>query len=172
MRTISNELMINEEIRDKEVRLIDADGTQLGIVSLREAMAVAQEKNLDLVKIAPQSKPPVCKVMDYGKYRFDQIKKEKEARKNQKIMEIKEVRLSPNIDDHDLTTKLKNAIKFLEKGDKVKVSVRFRGREMTHTEIGREVLDSFTAGLGDAGEVEKAPKMEGRSMVMFLMPKR
>ena len=154
------------------VRLIDADGTQLGIVSLREAMAVAQEKNLDLVKIAPQSKPPVCKVMDYGKYRFDQIKKEKEARKNQKIMEIKEVRLSPNIDDHDLTTKLKNAIKFLEKGDKVKVSVRFRGREMTHTEIGREVLDSFTAGLGDAGEVEKAPKMEGRSMVMFLMPKR
>ena len=172
MRTISNELMINEEIRDKEVRLIDADGTQLGIVSLREAMAVAQEKNLDLVKIAPQSKPPVCKVMDYGKYRLDQIKKEKEARKNQKIMEIKEVRLSPNIDDHDLTTKLKNAIKFLEKGDKVKVSVRFRGREMTHTEIGREVLDSFTAGLGDAGEVEKAPKMEGRSMVMFLMPKR
>lgn len=172
MRTISNELMINEEIRDKEVRLIDADGTQLGIVSAREALALAQEKNMDLVKIAPQSKPPVCKIMDYGKYRFDQIKKEKEAKKNQKIMEIKEVRLSPNIDDHDLTTKLKNAIKFLEKGDKVKVSVRFRGREMTHTEIGREVLDTFAAGLGDAGEVEKAPKMEGRSMVMFLMPKR
>jgi translation initiation factor IF-3 len=164
--------MINEEIRDKEVRLIDADGTQLGIVSARDALARAQEKNMDLVKIAPQSKPPVCKIMDYGKYRFDQLKKEKEAKKNQKIMEIKEVRLSPNIDDHDLSTKLKNAIKFLEKGDKVKVSVRFRGREMTHTEIGREVLDNFAAGLGDAGEVEKAPKMEGRSMVMFLMPKR
>ena len=173
MLTISiKELTINEDIREKEVRVIDTDGSQLGIMKTADALNAAYGKDLDLVCISPNATPAVCKIMDYGKYRFDQIKKEKEARKNQKIMEIKEVRLSSNIDDHDLTTKLKNAIKFLEKGDKVKVSVRFRGREMTHTEIGREVLDSFAAGLGDAGEVEKAPKMEGRSMVMFLMPKR
>lgn len=164
--------MINEEIRDKEVRLIDENGQQLGVVSSKEALSLALEKNLDLVKIAPQSKPPVCKIMNYGKYRFDQIKKEKEAKKKQKTMEVKEVRLSPNIDDHDLNTKLKNAAKFLEKGDKVKVSVRFRGREMTHTEIGREVLNQFAQNIAEVGAVEKAPKMEGRSMVMFLMPKR
>ncbi len=164
--------MINEEIRDKEVRLIDENGQQLGVVSSREALSMAVEKNLDLVKIAPQSKPPVCKIMNYGKYRFDQIKREKEAKKKQKTMEVKEVRLSPNIDDHDLNTKLKNAAKFLEKGDKVKVSVRFRGREMTHTDIGREVLNQFAQGISEVGSVEKAPKMEGRSMVMFLMPKR
>ena len=170
-QTIS-ELMINEEIRDKEVRLIDENGQQLGVVSSREALSMAVEKNLDLVKIAPQSKPPVCKIMNYGKYRFDQIKREKEAKKKQKTMEVKEVRLSPNIDDHDLNTKLKNAAKFLEKGDKVKVSVRFRGREMTHTDIGREVLNQFAQGISEVGSVEKAPKMEGRSMVMFLIPKR
>ena len=164
--------MINEEIRDKEVRLIDENGQQLGVVSSREALSMAVEKNLDLVKIAPQSKPPVCKIMNYGKYRFDQIKREKEAKKKQKTMEVKEVRLSPNIDDHDLNTKLKNAAKFLEKGDKVKVSVRFRGREMTHTDIGREVLNQNAQGISEVGSVEKAPKMEGRSMVMFLMPKR
>ena len=164
--------MINEEIRDKEVRLIDENGQQLGVVSSRDALSMAVEKNLDLVKIAPQSKPPVCKIMNYGKYRFDQIKREKEAKKKQKTMEVKEVRLSPNIDDHDLNTKLKNAAKFLEKGDKVKVSVRFRGREMTHTDIGREVLNQFAQGISEVGSVEKAPKMEGRSMVMFLMPKR
>ena len=164
--------MINEEIRDKEARLIDQNGQQLGVVSSREALSMAVEKNLDLVKIAPQSKPPVCKIMNYGKYRFDQIKREKEAKKKQKTMEVKEVRLSPNIDDHDLNTKLKNAAKFLEKGDKVKVSVRFRGREMTHTDIGREVLNQFAQGISEVGSVEKAPKMEGRSMVMFLMPKR
>ena len=164
--------MINEEIRDKEVRLIDENGQQLGVVSSREARSMAVEKNLDLVKIAPQSKPPVCKIMNYGKYRFDQIKREKEAKKKQKTMEVKEVRLSPNIDDHDLNTKLKNAAKFLEKGDKVKVSVRFRGRGMTHTDIGREVLNQFAQGISEVGSVEKAPKMEGRSMVMFLMPKR
>ena len=164
--------MINEEIRDKEVRLIDENGQQLGVVSSREALSMAVEKNLDLVKIAPQSKPPVCKIMNYGKYRFDQIKREKEAKKKQKTMEVKEVRLSPNIDDHDLNTKLKNAAKFLEKGDKVKVSVRFRGREMTHTDIGREVLNQFAQGISEVGSVEKAPKREGRSMVMFLMPKR
>ena len=164
--------MINEEIRDKEVRLIDENGEQLGVVSSKEALNMALERNLDLVKIAPQSKPPVCKIMNYGKYRFDQMKKEKEAKKKQKTMEIKEVRLSPNIDEHDLNTKLKNAAKFLEKGDKVKVSVRFRGREMTHTEIGREVLNQFAQGISEVGSIDKAPKMEGRSMVMFLMPKR
>ena len=167
-----SELMINEEIRDKEVRLIDENGEQLGVVSGQDAMKLAMEKNLDLVKIAPQSKPPVCKIMNYGKYRFDQVKKEKEAKKKQKTMEIKEVRLSPNIDEHDLNTKLKNAAKFLEKGDKVKVSVRFRGREMTHTEIGKEVLEQFAKGISEVGAIDKAPKMEGRSMVMFLMPKR
>ena len=154
------------------MRLIDENGQQLGVVSSREALSMAVEKNLDLVKIAPQSKPPVCKIMNYGKYRFDQIKREKEAKKKQKTMEVKEVRLSPNIDDHDLNTKLKNAAKFLEKGDKVKVSVRFRGREMTHTDIGREVLNQFAQGISEVGSVEKAPKMERRSMVMFLMPKR
>lgn len=168
--TIS-ELMINEEIRDKEVRLIDEEGNQLGVVPVREALAMARERNLDLVKIAPQAKPPVCKILNYGKYRFEQIKREKEAKKKQKVIDIKEVRLSPNIEEHDLQTKLKNAVKFLKNGDKVKVSVRFRGRELSRTEIGREVLDDFTKGIAEVGDVEKPPKMEGRSMVMFLMPK-
>lgn len=164
--------MINEEIRAKEVRLIGPDGTQLGIVTASEAMQKANELEMDLCLISPNANPPVCKIMDYGKYRFDQIKKEKEAQKNQKTMEVKEVRLSPNIDDHDVETKVKNAVKFLEHGDKVKVSVRFRGREMTHTELGKEVLDAFVEALGDAGVVEKAAKMEGRSMVLFLAPKK
>ena len=168
--TIS-ELMINEEIRDKEVRLIDEEGNQLGVVPVREALAMARERNLDLVKIAPQAKPPVCKILNYGKYRFEQIKREKEAKKKQKVIDIKEVLLSPNIEEHDLQTKLKNAVKFLKNGDKVKVSVRFRGRELSRTEIGREVLDDFTKGIAEVGDVEKPPKMEGRSMVMFLMPK-
>ena len=168
--TIS-ELMINEEIRDKEVRLIDEEGNQLGVVPVREALAMARERNLDLVKIAPQAKPPVCKILNYGKYRFEQIKREKEAKKKQKVIDIKEVRLSPNIEEHDLQTKLKNAVKFLKNGDKVKVSVRFRGRELSRTEIGREVLDDFSKGIAEVGDVEKPPKMEGRSMVMFLMPK-
>ncbi|MBC8542377.1 translation initiation factor IF-3 [Bianquea renquensis] len=163
--------MINEEIRDKEVRLIDEEGNQLGVVPVREALAMARERNLDLVKIAPQAKPPVCKILNYGKYRFEQIKREKEAKKKQKVIDIKEVRLSPNIEEHDLQTKLKNAVKFLKNGDKVKVSVRFRGRELSRTEIGREVLDDFTKGIAEVGDVEKPPKMEGRSMVMFLMPK-
>ncbi len=167
-----SELMINEEIRDKEVRLIDSDGTQLGIVSAKEAMAKALEREMDLVKISPNANPPVCKIMDYGKYRFDQLKKEKEAKKNQKTTEVKEVRLSPNIDDHDVETKVKSAIKFLEHGDKVKVSVRFRGREMTHTNLGKEVLDAFVEALDGAGVVEKAAKMEGRNMVLFLSPKK
>ena len=168
--TIS-ELMINEEIRDKEVRLIDEEGNQLGVVPVKEALAMARERNLDLVKIAPQAKPPVCKILNYGKYRFEQIKREKEAKKKQKVIDIKEVRLSPNIEEHDLQTKQKNAVKFLKNGDKVKVSVRFRGRELSRTEIGREVLDDFTKGIAEVGDVEKPPKMEGRSLVMFLMPK-
>ena len=168
--TIS-ELMINEEIRDKEVRLIDEEGNQLGVVPVKEALAMARERNLDLVKIAPQAKPPVCKILNYGKYRFEQIKREKEAKKKQKVIDIKDVRLSPNIEEHDLQTKQKNAVKFLKNGDKVKVSVRFRGRELSRTEIGREVLDDFTKGIAEVGDVEKPPKMEGRSMVMFLMPK-
>lgn len=164
--------MINEEIRDKEVRLIDSDGTQLGIVSIKEAQAKALEENLDLVKIAPNAQPPVCKIMDYAKYLFDQKKKEKEAKKNQKVVETKEVRLTPNIDAHDLETKAGAAAKWLQHGDKVKVSVRFRGREMTHTDLGREVLDMFLEALGGAGEADKAPKMEGRNMVVLVNPKK
>ena len=163
--------MINEEIRDKEVRLIDQDGTQLGIVATKDALNTAYEKNLDLVMIAPNSKPPVCKIMDYSKYRFDQMKKEKEAKKKQKVTEVKEVRLSPNIGDHDFDTKLKNAQKFLQDGNKVKVSVRFRGREITHNELGRDVLIKFADAISSVGTIDKAPKMEGRSMVMFLQPK-
>lgn len=164
--------MINEEIRDKEVRLIDENGEQLGIVPVSNAMNLAIERNLDLVKIAPGSKPPVCKLMDYSKYQFDQKKKEKEAKKKQKTMEVKEVRLSVNIGDHDFEVKRKNAEKFLADGNKVKVSVRFRGREMTHTELGREVLAKFAEGLTEVGTVDKAAKMEGRSMVMFFAPKK
>lgn len=164
--------MINEDIRDREVRLIDEDGSQLGIVPAKDALRMARDKNLDLVKIAPQAKPPVCKIMNYSKYRFDQIKREKEAKKKQKVVEVKEVRLTPNIEEHDMNTKLKSAIKFLEKGDKVKISVRFRGRELSRTEIGRVVLDQFAKGIAEVGEIDKAPKMEGRSMVMFITPKR
>ena len=164
--------MINEEIRDREVRLIDEDGSQLGVVTSKDALRMARDKNLDLVKIAPQAKPPVCKIMNYSKYRFDQIKREKEAKKKQKVVEVKEVRLTPNIEEHDMNTKIKSASKFLEKGDKVKVSVRFRGRELSRTEIGRVVLDQFAAGIAEVGEIDKAPKMEGRSMVMFIAPKR
>ena len=169
--TIS-ELLINEEIRDREVRLIGENGDQLGIVSSKEALDLAHEKDLDLVMIAPQAKPPVCKIMNYSKYRFDQVKREKEAKKKQKTMEVKEVRMTPNTEEHDLNTKVQAAIKFLKKGDKVKVSVRFRGRELSRTEIGRVVLDQFAERIGEYGEIEKAAKMEGRSMVMFVAPKR
>lgn len=163
------ELEINENIRDKEVRVIDADGSQLGVMSTRDALKKAEEKNLDLVKIAPQGNPPVCKFLDYGKYRFELQKKDKEARKNQKIVDIKEVRLSLNIDTNDFNTKVNQAAKFLAKGDKVKASIRFRGREMAHTELGLEVHKRFAAALPDA-IVEKQPKLEGRSMQMFLAP--
>ncbi len=167
-----NELMINEDIRDKEVRLIDADGTMLGITAIKEAQKLANSKNLDLVKIAPQGVPPVCKIMDYGKYMFELAKKEKEARKNQKIISLKEVRVSPSIEDHDFEFKVKNAYKFLKDGDKVKVSVKFRGREMHYTSIGNEILDKFAEAVKDVGTVEKRPKLEGKSMIMILNPKQ
>ena len=166
-----NELMINEEIRDKEIRLIDSDGTMIGIMVTKEAQKLAISKNLDLVMIAPQGVPPVCKIMDYGKYMFELAKKEKEARKNQKIINIKEVRVSPSIDDHDFEFKVKNAYKFLKDGDKVKVSVKFRGREMHYTSIGKEILDKFAEAVKDVGVVEKKPKLEGKSMIMILNPK-
>lgn len=164
--------MINEQIRDREVRLIDEDGAQLGIMSAKDAQRIAREKNLDLVKISPKAVPPVCKIIDYGKYRYEQAKKEKEARKKQNIITLKEVRLSPNIEEHDINTKKKQAEKFLKNGDKVKVSVRFRGRELAHTAVGREILLEFAKGLEEISEIEKTPKMEGKSMIMFLNPKK
>ena len=172
MCTTISGLMINEQIRDREVRLIGPDGAQLGIVSAREAMAKAQEAGLDLVKIAPQAKPPVCKIIDYGKYRYELARKEKEARKKQKTIDVKEVRLSPNIDTNDLKTKVNAARKFLSKGDRVKVTLRFRGREMAHMSSSKHVLDDFADLLSDIATVEKAPKVEGRSMTMFLTEKR
>ena len=166
------ELMINEEIRDKEVRLIGPDGAQLGVVSSKEALSMADEHNLDLVKIAPQAKPPVCKIMDYGKYKFELAKREKEQRKNQKVIDVKEVRLSPNIDEHDFQTKVNQGIKFLKSGDKVKVSVRFRGREITHSASGKELLLRVKDAMAEVGVVEKDIKLEGRSMAMFVSPKK
>ena len=164
--------MINEQIRDREIRLIGADGEQLGIMSAREAMKIAQEAELDLVKIAPTAKPPVCKIIDYGKFKYEQTRKEKEARKKQKPVEIKEVRLSPNIDTNDLNTKINNAKKFISKGNKVKVTLRFRGREMAHVQQSKHILDDFAETLADVAVVEKPAKMEGRAMSMVLTEKR
>ncbi|WP_138159039.1 translation initiation factor IF-3 [Peptoniphilus catoniae] len=164
------ELQINEEIRDKEVRLIDSEGNQVGVVSRNRALDIAIESKLDLVKIAPNSKPPVCRVMDYGKYRYDMMKREREAKKKQKVINVKELRLTPNIEEHDLNTKANRAKTFLDNGDRVKVSVRFRGREMGHTEIGKVVLDEFVNLVSEHGVVDKKAKMEGRNMVMFLSP--
>ena len=164
--------MINEQIRDKEVRLIGADGEQLGIVSSKEAQKIADEAGLDLVKIAPNAKPPVCKVIDYGKYRYEMARKEKEAKKKQKTIELKEIRLSPNIEANDLNTKINAARKFLEKGDKVKVTLRFRGREMAHMNQSKHILDDFAESLSEIAVVEKAPKIEGRSIGMVLAEKR
>ncbi|HIW42210.1 MAG TPA: translation initiation factor IF-3 [Candidatus Mediterraneibacter vanvlietii] len=164
--------MINEQIRDREVRLISENGEQLGIMSAREAMKIAQEAELDLVKIAPQAKPPVCKIIDYGKYKYEQTRKEKEARKKQKTVEVKEVRLSPNIDTNDLNTKINNAKKFIAKGNKVKVTLRFRGREMAHVQQSKHILDDFAETLADVAVVEKPAKMEGRAMSMVLAEKR
>ena len=165
------DLMINDQIRDKEVRLIDVDGAQLGIVPGRDAQQLADEKRLDLVKISPTAKPPVCKIMDYSKFRFEQSKKEKEARKKQRTIDIKELRLSPNTDTHDVDVKVKKAIKFLKEGDKVKVTIRFRGRELGRTEIGYGIMNDFAQKVAEVGQVEKPPKMEARSMAMFLSPK-
>ncbi len=160
--------MINEQIRDKEVRLIGPDGEQIGVMSSKEAYFKAKDAGLDLVKISPNAKPPVCKIVDYGKYRYEQTRKEKEAKKKQRTVETKEIRLSPNIDTNDLNTKVNQTKKFLQKGNKIKVSLRFRGREMAHKDVGREILNSFYEQLKDVAVVDKPAKMEGRSMVMFL----
>ena len=166
------ELTINEDIRDKEVRLIGVDGEQLGIMDTKEAQRLSIEQNLDLVKIAPQATPPVCRIMDYGKYRFEQAKREKEARKNQRVIEIKEIRLSLNIDVGDLNTKVKQATKFLQDGNKLKVSIRFRGREMAHPELGQDVMDRFMEMVSEHGVLEKPAKLEGRHMLMFVAAKQ
>lgn len=165
------DLMLNEQIRDKEVRVVSESGEQLGIMSAKEAYNLAVRDNLDLVKIAPNAKPPVCKIMDYGKYRFETAKKEKEARKNQNIVSVKEIRLSPSTDSHDLNTKINQAKKFLEKKDKVKVTIRFRGREVAYAASGEEVLDRFAQAVEDIGIIDKKPKLEGKNMFMFISPK-
>ena len=170
--TTISDLMINEQIRDREVRLVSESGEQLGIMSARDAYLKAQEAGLDLVKIAPMAKPPVCKIIDYGKYRYEMARKEKEARKKQKTIELKEVRLSPNIDTNDLNTKVGAARKFISKGDKVKVTLRFRGREMAHMNSSKHILDEFAESLSDIAVIEKAPKVEGRTMTIVLAAKK
>ena len=162
---------LNEDIRDKEIRLIGSDGEQLGIVSSEEGLRIADEQGLDLVKISPQANPPVCKLMNYGKFRFEQSKREKEARKNQHVVEVKEIRMSPGIDIGDFNTKLKNAQKFIADGNRVKVSVRFRGREMAHTDIGKALLDKFAEQCAETANLDKGAKLEGRMMSIFLSPK-
>lgn len=169
--TISKEHQINEEIRAREVRLVGAEGEQLGIKSFREAMQIAIEANMDLVNVAPQAKPPVCRIMDYGKFRYEQQKKEKEARKNQKIVDLKEVWFRSNIEEHDYQTKFRNVVKFLKDGDKVKCSVRFRGREIAHANIGLKILERVAKEVEDLCVVERMPRLEGRSMIMILAPK-
>lgn len=169
---IISELFINEQIRDREVRVIGADGEQIGVMSSREALALANEADLDLIKIAPTAKPPVCKIADYGKYKYELARKEKEAKKKQKVIDVKEVRLSPNIEENDINTKASSARKFLAKGDRVKVTLRFRGREMAHVQSSRHILDDFAERLSDVAVIEKAPKLEGRSMTMFLAEKK
>ncbi len=167
-----SDLMINEQIRDKEVRVIGEDGEQLGIMSSKEALALAEEAGVDLVKIAPTAKPPVCKIVDYGKFKYEQTRREKEARKKQHVVEIKEIRMSPNIDTNDLNTKISAAKKFLSKGDRVKVTLRFRGREMAHMQNSKHILDDFAEALSEVAVVDKAPKVEGRTMTMFLAEKK
>ena len=169
---VISELMINEQIRDKEVRVIGENGDQLGVMPIKEAMRLADEAELDLVKIAPTAKPPVCKIVDYGKYRYELARKEKDARKKQKTVELKEVRLSPNIDSNDLNTKISAARKFIGKGNKVKITLRFRGREMAHMQQSRHILDDIAAQMADIAVVEKAPKQEGRSLAMVLGEKK
>lgn len=169
--TIANkDVQINEEIRDAEVRVVSADGQQLGVMPAKEAYKIATEKGMDLVKIAANAQPPVCKIMDYGKYKFETAKREKENRKNQKVVNIKEIQLSPSIDTNDLNTKCNHAVRFLKNGDRVKVMVRFRGREVSHSEIGEALLIKFADTVKEFGSVEKQPKLEGRNMIMFLAP--
>lgn len=166
------DIQVNHEIKAREVRLIGPDGRQLGIMSLKDALRHAQDAQLDLVKIASDAKPPVCKVMDFGKFKYEQSKREKEARKNQKVINIKEIRMNPTIDEHDFQVRLKNTLKFLKDGDKVKVSIRFRGRQMAHTKLGEEVLNKMAENIKELGVVERMPKMEGRNMIMILSPKQ
>lgn len=168
---ISKDFRINEEIRVREVRVVDAEGNQLGILPTREALRIAEERQLDLVEIAPQAKPPVCKIMDFGKYKYEQSKKEKEARKKQKIISVKEVKLRPNIEDHDFEVKVKNAARFLKEGDKVKATIIFRGREIMHTKLGQQLLVRFNEQLKELANVERQPKLEGKNMIMILTPK-
>ncbi len=170
--TTISDYLINEQIREKEVRVIGANNEQLGVMSSKEAMGLAEEAGVDLVLIAPNAAPPVCRIVDYGKFRYDQMRKEKEAKKKQHVVEIKEIRLSPNIDTNDLKTKMNAARKFIEGGDRVKVTLRFRGREMAHMQTTKHVLDDFAEGLSDIATVDKAPKVEGRSMTMFLAGKK
>jgi len=165
-------LRINEEIRVPEVRFVGTDGEQLGIIPIKQALKIAAEKGLDLVEVAPTAKPPVCRIMDYGKYRFEQSKREREARKNQKIINVKEVKLRPNIEDHDFETKARNAEKFLKGGDKVKVTIMFRGREITHPDLGRQLCTRMAAAMEHVASVEKIPKVEGKNMTMILTPKQ
>ena len=166
------DMMINEEIRDREIRLIGPEGEQLGIMSARQALDIAEEKELDLVKIAPTAKPPVCKLMDYGKYRFEQSKREKEARKNQKVISVKEVRLSPTIEEHDMQVRVRDCVKFLQNGDRVKVSIRLRGRMITHSDVGLQVMNEFFARVKDYAVQDRKPSTEGRTMTMMLSPKQ
>ncbi len=168
---ISNELRVNEEIRAREVRVVSSEGEQLGIMSARDALRIAQEKNLDLVEVAPNAKPPVCRIMDYGKYRYEQSKREREARKKQRVIEVKEIRMTPKIEDHDFQVKIKAALKFLKEGDKVKVMIRFRGREIVHPELGKDLLTKFYDTLKDYAVLERAPKIEGKNMLMILAGK-
>ncbi|WP_082789137.1 translation initiation factor IF-3 [Desulfolucanica intricata] len=163
---------MNNSIRVREVRVVDADGNQLGIMQTRDALRLAEEKQLDLVEVAPQAKPPVCRIMDYGKYKYEQSKREKEARKKQRIINVKEVKLRPNIEDHDFDVKTKNAVRFLKDGDKVKATIMFRGREIVHTEIGKQLLERMASQLKDIANVERHPKLEGKNMIMILAPKQ
>ena len=169
--TIAKDMMVNDGIRARELRLIGSDGEQLGVKTKAEALNIAEQANLDLVLVAPGAKPPVARIMDYGKYRFEQAKREKEAKKNQRVVEIKEIRLSLNIDTHDFETKRNHAIRFLNDGNKVKVSIRFRGREMGHPELGADIMKRFAESLADTANVDKPAKLEGRNMLMFLAPK-
>ena len=169
--TISKELLINHKIRSREVRVVDSEGEQLGVMPLEDALKIAQEKNLDLVNVAPQARPPVCRIMDFGRYKYEQSKRDKEARKKQKTTSVKEVKMRPGIDEHDFQVKKRNAVRFLESGDKVKVTIIFRGRQITHPELGRKQCKKMASELEEIATVEREPRMEGRNMVMFLAPR-